>query len=50
MQIPTRKRPWQAICGHLCRHKRFIEIPDWDRLREMSGFNALYLHLDQVAA
>jgi CRP-like cAMP-binding protein len=30
------------------RHKRFVEIPDWERLRTMSGFNELYLHLDQV--
>ena len=32
------------------RHKRFVEIPDWERLREMAGFSALYLHLDQTAA
>lgn len=32
----------------IVRHKRFIEIPDWDRLRAMSGFNELYLHLDQA--
>lgn len=32
----------------ILRHKRFVEIPDWQRLREMSGFNELYLHLDQV--
>ena len=33
----------------IVRHKRFIEIPDWERLRDMSGFNELYLHLDQAA-
>ena len=33
----------------IARHKRFIEIPDWERLRTMSGFNELYLHLDQAA-
>lgn len=32
----------------IVRHKRFIEIPDWERLRAMSGFNELYLHLDQA--
>ncbi|MEO6580015.1 MAG: helix-turn-helix domain-containing protein, partial [Sphingomicrobium sp.] len=32
------------------RHKRFIEVPDWERLRKIGGFNELYLHLDQVAA
>lgn len=31
------------------RDKRFITIPDWERLREVSGFNEAYLHLDQVA-
>ena len=35
--------------GLIIRHKRFIEIPDWERLRAMSGFNELYLHLDQAA-
>jgi CRP-like cAMP-binding protein len=34
----------------IVRHKRFVEIPDWERLRTVSGFNELYLHLDQVAA
>lgn len=34
----------------IVRHKRFVEIPDWERLRTMSGFNERYLHLDQVAA
>ena len=36
--------------GLIVRHKRFIQIPNWERLRDMSGFNDLYLHLDQVAA
>ena len=35
--------------GLITRHKRFIEIPDWERLRTASGFNELYLHLDQAA-
>ena len=33
----------------IVRNKRFVEIPDWERLRTVSGFNELYLHLDQVA-
>jgi len=35
--------------GLIERHRRFIAIPNWERLREMSGFNELYLHLDQAA-
>ncbi len=35
--------------GLIHRHKRFIEIPDWEQLRTVSGFNSLYLHLDQAA-
>ena len=35
--------------GLIKRHKRLIEIPDWDRLRAMSGFSDLYLHLDQAS-
>jgi len=35
--------------GLIVRSKRFIKIPDWERLRDMSGFNELYLHLDQAA-
>ena len=35
--------------GLIHRHKRFIEIHDWERLRAVSGFNELYLHLDQLA-
>lgn len=36
--------------GLIERHRRFVAIPDWERLRDMSGFNELYLHLDQMAA
>jgi CRP-like cAMP-binding protein len=35
--------------GLIVRQKRFIGIPDWARLRDISGFSDLYLHLDQVA-
>ena len=35
--------------GYIHRHKRFIEIPDWERLSEMSGFSALYLHHEHTA-
>jgi len=35
--------------GLVVRHRRFIRIPDWERLRDVAGFNELYLHLDQVA-
>jgi CRP-like cAMP-binding protein len=35
--------------GLIVRNKRFIKIPDWERLRDVSGFNELYLHLDQAA-
>ena len=35
--------------GLIVREKRFVGIPDWERLRDLSGFNELYLHLDQVA-
>lgn len=35
--------------GLIRREKRFIHIPDWEKLRRMGGFNELYLHLDQVA-
>jgi CRP-like cAMP-binding protein len=35
--------------GLIVRDKRFIGIPDWERLRDLSGFNELYLHLDQAA-
>lgn len=36
--------------GHVKRNRRFVGIPDWERLRDIAGFNELYLHLDQVAA
>lgn len=32
------------------RHKRFIEVPDWERLRKIAGFSDLYLHLDLMVA
>jgi CRP-like cAMP-binding protein len=36
--------------GLVQRQKRYITIPDWDRLKRAAGFNDLYLHLDQMAA
>ena len=36
--------------GLIRREKRFILIPDWEKLRSVAGFSELYLHLDQVAA
>ena len=36
--------------GLINRQRRFIFIPDWERLRDVAGFSELYLHLDQVAA
>lgn len=35
--------------GLIRREKRHIQIPDWERLRRIGGFNELYLHLDQAA-
>ena len=35
--------------GLIRRERRFIFIPDWERLREVAGFSELYLHLDQAA-
>jgi CRP-like cAMP-binding protein len=35
--------------GLIVREKRYVGIPDWGRLRDLSGFNDLYLHLDQAA-
>lgn len=32
----------------IVRNKRYIEIPNWERLRAVSGFNELYLHLEQA--
>jgi CRP-like cAMP-binding protein len=39
-----------AAEGLIRREKRFILIPDWEKLRSVAGFSELYLHLDQVAA
>jgi CRP-like cAMP-binding protein len=36
--------------GLIKRERRFILIPDWEKLRSVAGFSELYLHLDQVAA
>ncbi len=36
--------------GLIKREKRFVLIPDWERLRDVAGFNELYLHLDQMKA
>lgn len=36
--------------GLITRRRRFVEIPSWERLREVSGFDQLYLHLDRVPA
>jgi CRP-like cAMP-binding protein len=36
--------------GLIKRERRFILIPDWEKLRAVAGFSELYLHLDQVAA
>jgi CRP-like cAMP-binding protein len=36
--------------GLIVRDRKFIGIPDWERLRDECGFSELYLHLDQVAA
>ena len=33
--------------GLVRRTKRFLEIPNWERLRNAAGFSELYLHLDQ---
>jgi CRP-like cAMP-binding protein len=35
--------------GLIRRDRRFVHIPDWERLREVAGFSELYLHLDQAA-
>lgn len=34
--------------GLIERQKRFIAIPDWEKLRSVAGFTETYLHLDQV--
>ncbi|MEO5492584.1 MAG: Crp/Fnr family transcriptional regulator [Sphingomonas sp.] len=36
--------------GLISRNKRFITIADWDRMRAVADFSALYLHLDQTHA
>jgi len=33
----------------IVRRRHYVGIPDWDRLRQASGFSELYLHLDQEA-
>jgi CRP-like cAMP-binding protein len=35
--------------GLIVRDRRFVGIPDWERLRDVAGFSELYLHLDQAA-
>jgi CRP-like cAMP-binding protein len=35
--------------GLISRNGRYVSIPDWERLRDASGFSELYLHLDQAA-
>jgi CRP-like cAMP-binding protein len=40
----------RLTADHLIKRKRrFVSIPDWERLRSVAGFSELYLHLDQVA-
>jgi CRP-like cAMP-binding protein len=34
--------------GLVVRNKRYVHIPDWDRLRNVAGFSETYLHFDQV--
>ena len=43
-------RVLQALAreGLIERNKRFVGIPDWERLRQTAGFTEIYLHLDQV--
>lgn len=36
--------------GLIKRERRFVRIPDWEKLRRMADFNEAYLHLDQLAA
>jgi hypothetical protein len=35
--------------GLIIRSKKHVGIPDWQALRDIAGFNELYLHLDQAA-
>jgi CRP-like cAMP-binding protein len=34
--------------GLIVREKRFVRVPNWEKLRKVGGFNENYLHLDQV--
>ena len=34
--------------GLIVRNKRSVQVPNWNALRKVAGFNELYLHLDQV--
>lgn len=34
--------------GLINRNKRHIQIPDWEQLRRIGGFNEMYLHLDHA--
>jgi CRP-like cAMP-binding protein len=34
--------------GLITRERRCVSIPDWKQLRDVAGFNELYLHLDQL--
>lgn len=36
--------------GVVIRHKRFIEVPDWEKLSKIGGFTDSYLHLDLAAS
>ena len=35
--------------GLIERERRYLRVPDWNALRDLAGFNELYLHLDQLA-
>lgn len=35
--------------GLIRRNKRYLSFKDWERIRTVGDFSALYLHLDQVA-
>ena len=35
--------------GLIERERRFVRIPDWEKLRRAGGFSETYLHLDQLA-
>ena len=37
-----------AADGVVHRDRRYISFSDWDLVRTIGDFNALYLHLDQV--